>query len=105
MWKSSCVCVHWEVTQAVKHQNIKDFDNLTDALLLVNTILNKAVVQWTPAHSNIQGIEEAGRLTKEKERMQQIDRSLVQKETKNELTAIYTNWHPKQKQMMSAKNF
>lgn len=41
------------ITQALKHHKIRDLDNLTEILSLANTINNKAVIQWIPAHSNI----------------------------------------------------
>lgn len=63
-----------------KHQKIKDMDNPKEALSLSSKTFIKALLQWTPTHSNTERNEKVDKMAKKKrERMQETDRSTTYK--------------------------
>lgn len=85
--------------QGDKNVQIKDLDNLTEALSPASTIFSEAVIQWMPVHSNVQGNEETDRLVKRgKKNIADRQKHNIRRNNEQTKKAIY-----EQKQQPKAK--
>jgi ribonuclease HI len=87
------------VLQTLRSSRNKEMNDLTTALVNLNSTVQNVVLQWIPAHCDIRGNEVADRLAKEGGKMDQMDSQVSFNEARTIIKAIQSKkWlshHPR----------